>query len=126
MFRDDLAPSTSQLLFYSLGEHGGTTSPQKRLPNKVTTPRKGPLLLQTSNPVTGKTGRSGFENSPVFIPKTRIYTNPNYQQRPRYSLNKFPILNVQRPIDQIEGELGKLSCAELKERIQLMNVSSIP
>ncbi len=51
----------------------------------------------------------------------KIYTNPHYYQK--RSLTRFPVPNVQRPIDEIEGDLGEMSCAELTENIQLMGVS---
>lgn len=56
----------------------------------------------------------------------RRFVNPFDSQtlRPKHSLTRFPVVLLQRPIEQIENNLGKISCAELKDNIQLLTERS--
>lgn len=100
-------------LLFSTGEE----KPKKQLPNRVTLPRRGPLILQTT-----QTGSQGPSTGPSTHRDTRkrVYTN---HQHSRHSLTRFPVVTAQRPFEEIERELGEMSCAELWENIQTMDVS---
>lgn len=126
-------PPTTELLPSSLpdplvGE--AATARKRQLPNKITTAKQGPLALQTPRGVEGNSSTLTFQGAPVWDQTAnpsharKLYTNPSYQQiSRRRSLTRFLVPNVQRPIDQIDGELGELSCAELSESVQLLSVS---
>ena len=118
--QDNFDAATSQLLLALVEEEEGGVVSKKRLPNPVTVPKKGPLILKT----TASSHLPGRVATAQHVPNAhgrRIFTNPKYQQRP---LTKYPVLMVQRPIEQIESELGELSCAQLRDSIQLITVSS--
>ena len=112
----------TQLLLYGFGEEEGTK--KKRLPNPVTVPERGPLQLKTSRRL-GHTSLSLDSRVHTGSAKHRTYyTNPNYHHhRPKRCLTRFPVPMVQRPLDCIERELGKMSCADLMENIHQMSVS---
>lgn len=114
-------PASQLLLSYSQPQ-GEEESPKKRLPNPVTVPRKGPLLLQTSKGSPNKVVGDTEPKSPRRAAH-RHYTNPRPQQRPKHSLTRFPVLMLQRPIEEIQSQLGKISCAELSENVKLLSVS---
>ena len=79
-----------------------------QVPGPITTPRRGPLHLGGGREGT----KRGSEMAGVF------------QRRPvKRSLNRLPLLVIQRPLDQIEGSLGGLSCAMLGDRLREMPVS---
>lgn len=111
----------SRLLLALVEEEEGAVVSKKRLPNPITVPKKGPLILKTTTSphVPGATAQHC-----VHVPNAhgrRIFKNPKYQQRP---LIKHPVPMAQRPIEEIQSELGELSCAQLRDSIQLITVSS--
>ena len=116
-------PASQLLLSYSLLQEE-EEGPKKRLPNPVTIPRKGPLLLQTSKGSANKVVGGAQPKSPGKAAHRR-YTNPRPQQRPKHSLTRFPVLMLQRPMEEIQNQLGKISCAELTENVKLLSVSSL-
>ncbi len=75
--------------------------PKKRLADPITTPRKGPLALSKLVP------------QQTVIQRTKTHHQPFPKQR---WLNRFPVPNLQRPIDAIESSLGVLSFAELRQQ----------
>lgn len=92
--------------------------PSRRLPNPVTTPRKGPLALHvhTNNAAVIPQAKHNMKSHAPYL-----YT---YNLSPkRGQLNRFPIPNLQRPIDQIEEELGDIMCSEIGDNIHLISVS---
>lgn len=117
-------PASQLLLSYSQPQ-GEEESPKKRLPNPVTIPRKGPLLLQTSKGSPNKVVGDTEPKSPRRAAH-RHYTNPRPQQRPKHSLTRFPVLMLQRPIEEIQSQLGKISCAELSENVKLLSQHQAP
>ena len=106
----------------------------KRLPEPVTIPKTGPLVLKSSSklrqmyssslaPASQRGGGGGGGGGGGV----RRFVNPFDSQtlRPKHSLTRFPVVLLQRPIEQIENNLGKISCAELKDNIQLLTVSAL-
>lgn len=77
--------------------------PKKRLADPITTPRRGPLVLSKSTPVDKQQTVSQRSTKLQHFPKQKW-------------LNRFPVPNIQRPIDAIETNLGLLSFAELKQQ----------
>ena len=88
------------------------TKPKKRLPNPITTPKRGPLLLST------RTTEQPARKTTVHA---QHHNTPRYFHRQRY-LNRFPIPDVQRPIEIIERNLGGVSVAELKHQAFAVSV----
>ena len=90
----------------------------KRLPNPVTTTKKGPLSLhvhtENHEQAPPQTKHSMKGHTMFFYPPT---SNPR-----RGQLTRFPIPNVQRPMDHIEQELGDIMCSEIGENIHLISV----
>lgn len=81
------------------------TKPKKRLPNPITTPKRGPLLLRTNTTEqpTRKTTVNVHHSSHRYFPRQQY-------------LNRLPIPDVQRPIEVIERNLSGVSLAELKHQ----------
>ena len=113
MQEDFTAAQSSYLL--ALGEEEGEKGPKGRLPSSVTVPKRGPLALKTTacQYLPDKTAPSSQ--------KPKVFTNPKCHHRPKHSLThcSFPL----RPLEQIEGELGELSCVQLRDSLELMTVS---
>ena len=120
-------PASQLLLSYSLPE-GKEEDSKKRLPNPVTIPKRGPLVLQFAKRCVNKGEGAGVSDTRGAQPQTpgrathRLYTNPSSHHRPKHSLTRFPVIMLQRPIEQIENQLGKISCAELTENVKLLSV----
>lgn len=112
--QEDFTTAQSSYLL-ALGEEVGEKGPKGRLPSSVTVPKRGPLALKTAacQYLPDKTAPSSQ--------KHKVFTNPKPHYRPKHSLTQcsFPL----RPLEQIEGELGELSCAQLRDSLELMMVS---
>ena len=107
--------TTAQSYLLVLGEETEEKEPKRRLPKPVTVPKRGPLALKTAicQHLPDKTAPNSQ--------KPKVFTNPKYRHRPKHSLIhcSFPL----RPLEQIEDELGELSCAQLRDSLELMTVS---
>ena len=114
---------SSSHLLYGLREEGeGEEKKEVRLPQAVTTPRRGPLVLRVSR----RSGKEANNHNTHPQPPRQGHGMFLLTKKPKSSLTRFPVVMVQRPLQQIEEELGQLSCAALKENIQCMPVSSSP
>ena len=114
---------SSSHLLYGLREEGeGEEKKEVRLPQAVTTPRRGPLVLRVSR----RSGKEASNHNICPQPPRQGHGMFLLTKKPKSSLTRFPMVMVQRPLQQIEEELGQLSCAALKENIQCMPVSSSP
>ena len=114
---------SSSHLLYGLREEGeGEEKKEVRLPQAVTTPRRGPLVLRVSR----RSGKEANNHNTHPQPPRQGHGMFLLTKKPKSSLTRFPMVMVQRPLQQIEEELGQLSCAALKENIQCMPVSSSP
>lgn len=99
-------------------------SPELTLPKKVTTAKKGPLSLNTGTEHLG-TGRRRL----TYPSHTHLALTPDrsnslplssiLRQRRRSSVTKYPVEMLERPIELVEKELGTLSCAQLKDSLQV-------
>jgi len=94
--------------FLSFGEQ--ESKPDKKLADPITTPRKGPLVLVKSI--------EGRKHEAEILPRRSGAFNTNKLPSTRqHCLNRFPVPNIQRPIDAIESTLGGgLSFAQLKQQ----------
>lgn len=122
---------------------GGEASDQKKkkaLPPHITTPRKGPLLLQKLQITKSPQQTTSTELPSYLIDKGQRF---KYQQPgdgaklvksagvrgcgpPRHGfLTRYPIAVVPRPMDAIEDQLQKreMTWSQLKYNVQLMMVS---
>lgn len=123
MLGDEALFSISSSHLYDLREEGeGEEKTEARLPQAVTTPRRGPLVLRVSR----GSGKEASSQSTCPQPPKQGHGMFLLTKKPKSSLTRFPVVMVQRPLQQIEEELGQLSCAALKDNIQLMPVSCIP
>lgn len=86
------------------------------LPNKVTSSKKGPLSLNAikreSQPPTRLNSILGSSQ----LPPPPHYTPPSHR---RSTLTRFPVKMLERPMELVERELGTLSCAQLKDSLQV-------
>lgn len=90
------------------------------LPDPVTIPLRGPLLLrgrekkkrstrssrrqpQHSSSTTTTTGLAPIQSRKLLAPQ---------------SLNRFPVFLIRRPLDEIDDVLGHLSCSLLQEQVE--------
>ncbi len=87
--------------------------PKKRLADPITTPRRGPLVLSkfAGRDEQQTVGHRTAKLQQQHLPKQKW-------------LNRFPVPNVQRPIDAIETNLGRLSFAELKQQAITVSLHS--
>lgn len=93
--------SDAQLLFLWAGSSSDTPQGKNSLPNKVTSAKNGPLSLNGT----------GDQVPPIhFHPTT---------PRRRNTLTKFPVI-LETPMEIVEKQLGTLSCAELKNALQVI------
>ena len=96
-----------------------------QIPVKCTTPRRGPLQLQTPNSPYMEVERHSVCQSlpplPLATRRQNATRRGNVQQG--RMLTRFPIVWIQRPIEAIEEKLVGLSCADLQENIQNLSVS---
>lgn len=101
---------------------------KKRLPNPVGVPRRGPLKLKSSAKPHDRASTETIRctdatQTPSSPKRRRALTYPPSEQQPRHSLTRFPIPMLQRPMENLERELGQLSCAELLEGVSSLRVS---
>ncbi len=100
---------------------------RKQLPNKITTAKRGPLVLQTPREVAGRPATLSFQGATLWgqaaPPSNRRRLYASQQLPKKRSLTRFIVPNLKRPIDKINEDLGEVSCAELSETIQLIGVS---
>ena len=98
-----------------LGGVGGREEVVKRkhqVPKPITMSRRGPLVLSGGR-VRGRERGSEVAGAPLLL-----------QRRPlRGCLNRLPVVDIRRPLDQIEASLGHLSCARLGETLCDLRVS---
>lgn len=95
-----------------------------QIPVKCTTPRRGPLQLQTPNSPYMEVERHSVCQSlpplPLATRRQNATRRGNVQQG--RMLTRFPIVWIQRPIEAIEEKLVGLSCADLQENIQNLSL----
>ena len=86
------------------------------LPDPVTTPRRGPLLL-----------RGGGGEEAIKTQKQQLCDRLKMLPRKpaKNSLTRFPVAMLEHPLEQIEADLGHLSCASLHHSVHCMLVSLI-
>lgn len=103
----------------------GEEKNKKRLPNPVGIPKRGPLKLnssaKTQDGLSTEADRS--TQTPSWRKRRRTFTYPPSEHQPRRSLTRFPVPMLQRPMENLERELGQLSCAELLEGVTSLRVS---
>ena len=113
------------------GEEVDTAPRLKRkhsLPIAVTTPKRGPLLL-TSSEARGDggsgrvRGRGGGERMGRIVGCGRQRMLQLPKKPAKHSLTRFPVAMVQRPLQEIEDDLGHLSCAVLQDTVHSVLVS---
>ncbi len=107
-----LSSEHHQLLLLWGGGRAVSTSDQLKasLPNKVTTPNRGPLSLNVE-------GRGAHHNTRVGVappPPTH-----HHHHHHRNSLTRFPVKMIEKPMEVLEKQLGTLSCAQLKNSLQV-------
>ena len=90
------------------------------IPDPITTPRRGPLWLRGGHRGEEREvrGRRGHNRRPQM---SRIPLLP--RNSAKKSLNRLPVVLVQRPLDHIEASLGGLSRCLLQEKMSEMTVS---
>lgn len=105
----------AQLVFLWAGSNEAPPQRKASLPNKVTSAKKGPLSLHTR-------GRKGVipasTSHPVQLSSTHHHDHAHHSHR-RNTLTKFPVRILERPIETVEKQLGTLSCAQLKDTVQV-------
>ena len=98
-----------------------------QVPKSCTTSRKGPLLLQSSTLTsTDMTDRHSMCSTLPPLPPSAFKTkrgSTHVDSQQSHSLTRFPILWIRRPIEEVEEQLMGLSCAELQDNVQNLNVS---
>ena len=102
-------------------------------PQSVTTPRRGPLILTHIMPSGRHPTHRNSDHAPSRYSNAPSrhghapFRHGNAPMKHKSSLTRLPVAMICRPLDEIEAELGHLSCTALKENIQLMQVqSSLP
>lgn len=84
------------------------------VPDPITTPKRGPLLLFRPGQEETRTHHKLTDgNQVVLLPR-----KPN-----KRSLTRFPVPMIQRPLQQIENDLGQLTCTVLQDTMNSMEVS---
>jgi hypothetical protein len=89
------------------------------IPDPVTTPRRGPLWLRGRRCREETRGRSRNSRSQL-ADVSRAPVLP--RKSAKTSLNRLPVVMIQRPLDHIEATLGGLSCCLLQERVAEMEL----
>ena len=107
--------TTAQSYLLALGEETEEKEPKRRLPKPVTVPKRGPLALKTA------TCQHLPDKMAPNRQKHKVFTSPKCHHHTKHSLTQcsFPL----RPLEQIEDELGELSCTQLRDSLELMTVS---
>ena len=83
---------------------------------KVISNRKGPLCL-------GSESLGTSQGAPPCQHTALLHPGPHHiQTHKRNSLTRFPIKLQERPIELVEKELGTMSCAQLKDSIQVLSI----
>ena len=89
-----------------------------RLPQSVTTPRRGPLTLRAGQKEAQRVDNTSQNHKSKGH---RMFLLPRKPAN-RHSLTRFPVAMVQRPLQQIEADLGQLSCAALQDSVHYLMV----
>ncbi|CAI8016182.1 hypothetical protein GBAR_LOCUS9947 [Geodia barretti] len=104
----------------SVIDRGETKARRKHvIPDPVTTPRRGPLWLRGRRCREETRGRSRNSRSQL-ADVSRAPVLP--RKSANTSLNRLPVVMIQRPLDHIEATLGGLSCCLLQERVAVMEL----
>ena len=112
---------TTRRMLASVIDRGETKARRKHvIPDPVTTPRRGPLWLRGRRCREETRGRSRNSRSQL-ADVSRAPVLP--RKSAKTSLNRLPVVMIQRPLDHIEATLGGLSCCLLQERVAVMEVS---
>lgn len=92
-------------------------------PKKVTSNRKGPLCLSSESSIMRKERVEGMwqlNKEPRAHQSARSPSHHhNIQTHKQKSLTRVPIILQERPMELLEKELGTMSCAQLKNSIQV-------
>ncbi len=88
---------------------------------KVTNNRKGPLCLGSES--FAKKERAG--SHPTHHTTLLHPAPPLHHAHKRNSLNRFPVKIPQRPMELVERELGTMSCAQLKDSVEVLQLPCI-
>lgn len=104
---------------HSIEEEETGEERKHRVPVPVTTPRRGPLVLRVGQKEAGK-GVGVHTQSQLQGSGHRMFLLP--RKPARHSLTRYPVVMVQRPLQQIEANLGHLSCAALQDSIHYLLV----
>ena len=108
---------------------------QKSLPPHITTPRRGPLLLQKQKTLNSSYDQA--EQPPRYSKEKRHHSKDQPKshsyvsgvkvrtQTKRGFLTRYPVVVTPRPMDVIEDHLlkGDMTWSQLKYNVQLMMVS---
>ena len=105
-----------------LSDKDSTNSRKYKLqtPIKCTTPRKGPLELNTTPYSTLLWHKQHC--LPLASTIKRVHINEGDSQRSR-PLTRFPVLMTRRPIDELGDQIRGMSCQELQANASIINVS---
>ena len=87
------------------------------IPNTVTSSKKGPLSLNAINKDSQPPSRLHSIGQSQLSPPQHF---PPPSQR-RSTLTRYPVRMLERPIELVERELGTLSCAQLKDSLQVVS-----
>lgn len=97
-----------------------------QVPKSCTTPRKGPLLLKSSTLTSADMiDRHSMCSTLPPLPSSAFKTkrgSTHVDPQQSHSLTRFPILWIRRPIEEVEEHLMGLSCTELQDNVQNLNV----
>lgn len=121
------------LLGGHVSEEEETGKMMLQVPIKVTTPRRGPLQLANGSfhAINSATDRhyTCQPLSTVHLPSIRLSRWDSLKhhgdaQKPR-SLTRFPVLDIRRPLEEVEDQLSGLTRVDIKNSMSVWKIGNV-